>query len=1106
MTNDMREVARLAAQHLRLFGEQAGRWAPLPHQIPPPTGTFYGWLLLAGRGAGKALSLDTPLPTPTGWTTMSDVQPGDLLMDESGLPVRVTHTSPVMVDHPCFRVGFSDGSEIIADADHRWAVQTHAYRKALRRRTGGGESRGSQCQPRITASVMTTTELRDNLRYGRRGDLNLSVPLSRPFTLPDEELPVDPYVLGAWLGDGCTHRAAITTMDPQVVSAFESAGYRLSPDKHQNSGKALTYAVGSADGLRIHSLHRALRLLGVLGSRHIPARYLRSSPSQRLALLQGLMDTDGHIDHKGCAEFSVTSLALADGVEELVLTLGWKTTRSEKTTASGSTAYRVRFNPDSPVVTLPRKLSRITPRGSQGNRHDSRMIVSVEPVKSVPVKCVAVDSESHLYLAGRTMIPTHNTDTCAKYMVDHVKGPPCLKGSTPHWMGIIAPTLGDAATSCFSGPSGISAHDPSAKMVNTIGGTIIRWPNGSEAKLFGAHSSEDTERLRSGGNRCISEHTLIKTDKGDVPIEDVRVGDRVWTRNGLRRVLKIWDNGIKEVRRYDHAAGSTWMTPDHEVWTDRGWREAAMVEPSDTVYTWESMESRSSTRTSRGTGTLSGTTATAPTGYCTDGSTGTITGRFQTAGRSTTKITTSRTTTHRIWKHDQRQALAITRLSILNLGIGTARVAGRRGIERSSGTSSAVGAVTSSNRGQPPERGTALQSAGMLLLRHEHGSNGCAACAAAPLSARPVMQSVPVRAGVLRSSHTSRVERVYDLTVEHDHEFFANGLLSSNCLQWLEELAAWRFLDATWAQMRFGLRSGPHPHWIGSTTPKPRQLIKRMDRGDVDRVVVSRASMYDNPHLPQEIRDALEDEYGGTQIGRQELLGQLIDEDENALWKHRTIDAARILQTDLPDLGRISVGVDPSGGAGEQGIVVAARSKLVLPPFNMPPEEGVVIPGTPRSQKHGYILADRTVHKSPDGWGKAAIKAAIDFEADEIFVETNYGGAMCVSVLRSAAESAGINIPIRIVTATRGKAVRAEPISALTSQGRWHHAGTFEALEDQMSTWHPDLKWSPDRLDAAVWNGWGLRLAHLMSSGTGSMGGGSMSQQITGGHRSVPTG
>jgi phage terminase large subunit-like protein len=343
---------------------------------------------------------------------------------------------------------------------------------------------------------------------------------------------------------------------------------------------------------------------------------------------------------------------------------------------------------------------------------------------------------------------------------------------------------------------------------------------------------------------------------------------------------------------------------------------------------------------------------------------------------------------------------------------------------------------------------------------------------------------------------------VYDLTVEHDHEFFANGLLVANCLSWLEEIAAWRYLDTAWSQMRFGLRAGPHPHWIGSTTPKPRQLIKRLDRGSIANVVISRASMYDNPHLPQEIRDALEEEYGGTQLGRQELLGQLIDEDENALWSHRIIDAARVSQSDIPAFSRISVGVDPSGGAGEQGIVVAARSKLSLPPTVMPEQEGIVIPGSTTPNKHGYVLADRTVHMSPDGWGRAAIKAAVDWEADEIFVETNYGGAMCVSTLRTAAEAQGISIPIKVVTASRGKKVRAEPVSALTAQGRWHHVGnSFEALETQLCTWHEDLDWSPDRLDAMVWNGWGLRLAHLMSSGKGSFGGSALSRPIGNGGR-----
>lgn len=392
-----------------------------------------------------------------------------------------------------------------------------------------------------------------------------------------------------------------------------------------------------------------------------------------------------------------------------------------------------------------------------------------------------------LLLAGRG---AGKTDACARYMADHVKGPACLPGPSPHWMGIIAPTLGDAATSCVTGPSGIIAHDPSARMVTVQGGTVVRWPNGSEAKLFGAHTEDDVERLRSGGNRC---------------------------------------------------------------------------------------------------------------------------------------------------------------------------------------------------------------------------------------------------------------------------------------LQWLEEIAAWRYIGAAWDQMRFGLRSGPHPRWIGSTTPKPKPLIKRLDSGQIRDTVVSRASMYDNPHLPKMIREALEEAYKDTQLGAQELLGQLIEEDENALWSRAMLDASRIDPDDLPPMVHTTVGVDPSGGAGEQGIVVAGRPKL-WSPGNL---------GTPR--RHGFVLADYTCHLPPDGWGRRVVQAVVDHEADDVTVEINYGRDMAVSTVRAAAEAMGIAVDIKVVTATRGKRVRAEPVSALTQQNRWHLAGHFPELEQQLTTWTPELDWSPDRLDAMVWDAVRLGVAHLGS-------------------------
>jgi hypothetical protein len=223
--------------------------------------------------------------------------------------------------------------------------------------------------------------------------------------------------------------------------------------------------------------------------------------------------------------------------------------------------------------------------------------------------------------------------------------------------------------------------------------------------------------------------------------------------------------------------------------------------------------------------------------------------------------------------------------------------------------------------------------------------------------------------------------------------------------------------------------------------------------------------MYDNPYLDQGVKSALEDAYAGTEIGDQELYGRLLDEIQNALWRRESLAHGRITPEELPDTVRITVGVDPSGGAGEQGIVVTAKSGLVLPGM-FPVPEGMTV--APRAQAHGFVLDDRTCRLQPEGWGERAVRAAVDWEADDICVEVNYGGDQAVAVLRTACERMGVSIPLKQVRATRGKVIRAQPVAALAAQGRMHHVGTFPELEDQLCTWYPELGWSPDRLDACL--------------------------------------
>jgi phage terminase large subunit-like protein len=187
--------------------------------------------------------------------------------------------------------------------------------------------------------------------------------------------------------------------------------------------------------------------------------------------------------------------------------------------------------------------------------------------------------------------------------------------------------------------------------------------------------------------------------------------------------------------------------------------------------------------------------------------------------------------------------------------------------------------------------------------------------------------------------------------------------------------------------------------------------------------------------------------YEGTRTGRQELYGELLDAAEGALWTRQWIEDTRIRLDQLPPLYRIVVAIDPAVTSGEDS-----------------DETGIVTAGASADGQF-YVLSDDTLRSTPNEWGKAAVEAFRKWKADRIIAETNNGGDMVIMVLQQVDR----NIPVTKVHATRGKRVRAEPISALYEQYRVHHVGAFPQLEDQMVMWTPDSSDSPDRLDALVW-------------------------------------
>ena len=390
--------------------------------------------ILAKRRSGKALALDTPLPTPKGWTTMGEVQVGDLLFDEAGKPCRVTYATPVQEDRRCYRVTFSDGNQIVADADHLWLSENLASRRADGQRKfyphrALGRVGRPQCQRSAFPVLVTTEQMAATLRVpigaSGRQDLNHSVRCAKTIRTRRQTLPIDPYVLGAWLGDGTSQSSYFTTADEEMLDNIRLRGYSLGPARaFSPSGKSASYRIGSAK--ENVPLHRQLRELELLNNKHIPALYLRASAAQRLELLAGLMDTDGTVatGSNGCIFYNKKE-GLADAVEELVGSLGWVARRGTKVAKLNGKehgiCHMVTFRPTQQVFKLSRKADLLCFDVGQESRALRRMVADIEPVESVPVRCIQVDSPNHLYLVGKGFIPTHNTYAAAVLVEEMIK-------------------------------------------------------------------------------------------------------------------------------------------------------------------------------------------------------------------------------------------------------------------------------------------------------------------------------------------------------------------------------------------------------------------------------------------------------------------------------------------------------------------------------------------------------------------------------------------------------------------------------------------------------------------------------------------------------------
>ena len=346
-------------------------------------------------GDFKGLPLDTKIPTPKGWSTIRELQEGDVIFDKDGNPTKILNKSEVHYN-PCYKITFDNGDTITADHEHRWLI---SFKKNI----------SKKCPDGYEHKVMTTEEIFTYLLQfeegkGRRSDLIPKILNPKPLNTKYVDLPIDPYVLGCWLGDGSKQCGAITNVTNNIWGEIEKRGYTIGKD------------ISAEDRAECHTvlgLYPKLKALNLINNKHIPEIYQRASYEQRIDLLRGLMDTDGYYNPTRkrfvmetsqdwqCYEFI-----------QLLSSLGIKATKFDITTKCNGKAfhaYSVNFSTSDFNPFLSRNQDIDLNASKQDNR-TFRNIEKVELVETIPTQCLEVDSPSHTFLCTENMIVTHNTN------------------------------------------------------------------------------------------------------------------------------------------------------------------------------------------------------------------------------------------------------------------------------------------------------------------------------------------------------------------------------------------------------------------------------------------------------------------------------------------------------------------------------------------------------------------------------------------------------------------------------------------------------------------------------------------------------------------------
>jgi len=347
------------------------------------------------RQSGKALSLDTPIPTPNGWATMGDIKIGDSILDPNGNSVSVIKKTDIMYNHDCYKLYFDNGDSIVADSEHLWEVNSAYWNSGKK--------------------IISSKEIFDayNLKKANKKGFGFAgsyyIEHSKPLnTFIHDVLPIDPYLLGLWLGDGYSDSGRIIAHK----NDFYYYKQKIDVEYEREEGNCIRF--------KCLNLFNKLKNNNLLGNKHIPQIYLRSSYENRLNLLRGLMDTDGSVKKNSRSfEFYQKNYSLILQFVELLSSLGIKS-RIRSKRLKGQIYYTVSFTTTEQVFNLQRKCNNVNANRKTRPQDKRIYLQKIEKINSVPVACLSVDSEDHLFLCGRTFIPTHNSTTTVAFLIHNM--------------------------------------------------------------------------------------------------------------------------------------------------------------------------------------------------------------------------------------------------------------------------------------------------------------------------------------------------------------------------------------------------------------------------------------------------------------------------------------------------------------------------------------------------------------------------------------------------------------------------------------------------------------------------------------------------------------